>query len=250
MKIIELDSIGSTSSYLASMGTEAPHGTIVTTREQTAGRGQRGNSWESAPGANVTMSMMLRSPEIPAVAPAKQFALSEHVALAVAATIRPLVGSAGHVAVKWPNDIYVDNRKIAGILLECAHAAGRLERMIAGIGLNVNQREFVSDAPNPVSLRQLTGREYELGPIVAEIGRRIAEFPRLESESVYPFPATHERYMAQLWRREGYHRYFDNENGEVFEAEIISVEPDGLLRLRHADGSVSIHEFKTVRALL
>ena len=250
LNIVEIDTVDSTSNYLARLAAEgASHGTIVTTRNQTAGRGQRGNSWEAEPGKNITMSMLLRAPHLPTVAPPRQFALSEHVALAVASVIRPLLPRPEALAVKWPNDIYVGDRKIAGILLECAISAEGISRMIVGLGLNVNQTRFVSDAPNPVSLAMLTGRSHELRPLLSQLSEAIMRFPE-PTAGEYPLPETHRRYMANLWRREGLHRYRDKETGEEFEATIEGVMPDGHLELRHRDGTRTLHPFRTLTALL
>ncbi|MDE5927427.1 MAG: biotin--[acetyl-CoA-carboxylase] ligase, partial [Duncaniella sp.] len=144
------DTLPSTSSYLAGIAADAPHGTVVMAREQTAGRGQRGNSWEAEPGCNITLSLLLR-PE--GLHPARQFVISQAVSLAIADLVSHFV--AAPVSIKWPNDIYVDDRKICGILIENTITGTSIDRTIVGIGLNVNQTEFRSDAPNPVSMRQL-----------------------------------------------------------------------------------------------
>ena len=108
--------LASTNSELARLAAEgAPHGTVVSCTAQTSGRGQRGNTWESAPGENVTMSVLIR-PD--GVAPREQFAISEAVALAVAETLDAYLPSGMRAEVKWPNDIYVGDRKICGILIE------------------------------------------------------------------------------------------------------------------------------------
>lgn len=250
INLINLDTVDSTSSYLAALAAEgAPHGTVVITREQTAGRGQRGNTWEAEPGKNITMSLLLRAPFLPPVPAARQFALSEHVAMAVADTLSCFITGPSELSVKWPNDIYVCNRKIAGILIECALTGNTIGSMIVGLGLNVNQTIFRSDAPNPVSLAQLTGKRYELLPLITEIARAILSLP-VPQDGSYPFPSLHRRYMSALWRRSGLHPYLDKETGRRFLAAIDEVEPDGHLRLRHPDATVTRHPFRTLTQLL
>ena len=144
------DTLPSTNSYLAGIAADAPHGTVVMAREQTAGRGQRGNSWEAEPGCNITLSLLLR-PE--GLHPARQFVISQAVSLAIADMVSHFV--AAPVCIKWPNEIYAGDRKICGILIENTITGTSIDRTIVGIGLNVNQTEFRSDAPNPVSMRQL-----------------------------------------------------------------------------------------------
>lgn len=218
------------------------HGTVVYTRCQTAGRGQRGNSWEAAPGLNVTMSLILRPTGMPA---AEQFYLSEAVALGVADVVEMLLDDVSHeeVTVKWPNDIYVGDRKIAGILIENSLSGANIEWSVAGIGLNVNQREFLSDAPNPVSIFQLTGRSYPIEEATSLIAERILS--RLEQ----PRDELHAVYRSRLWRREGYHSYATPE-GREFEARIVDVAPTGHLTLATTEGPLPSFAFKEVAALL
>lgn len=208
-----IDRCASTSSEL---DRSAPHGFALMAREQTAGRGQRGNSWEAEPGMNITMSVMLRPEQVPAI---RQFEISEAVALAVADTVEAL--GVGNVAVKWPNDIYVGDRKIAGILIENTLSGNMISRSVAGIGVNVNQKEFHSDAPNPVSAAQLTGQRYDLQPIAAEMVDRI--LARLGRDN-------HAEYRRRLWRGSGLWTW-KTPDGREFQAEIIDVAPDGMLTL-------------------
>lgn len=236
----------STSAVLAAMP-DAPHGTVVVTDRQTAGRGQRGNSWEAQPGANLTFSLLLRPQAIPA---ARQFELSMIVALEVAACVRrALAGApvAPQVCVKWPNDIYVGDRKIAGILIENSLSGSGIERSIAGIGLNVNQRRFLSDAPNPTSIIHYTGTLTPLAPLLETLCTSIltaleryetaiaASAPREVSAALgHSHSGAREallaRYRAELWRGEGEHS-FHEPGGATFRASIASIAPDGTLTL-------------------
>lgn len=243
MNIITVPSTPSTNTTLAEMAPELPHGTVLLTRRQSAGRGQRGNSWEAEPGKNLTMSMLLLPQGIAAAA---QFAVSEAVALAVASLLDRFIDSA-RVKVKWPNDIYVDNRKIAGILIENVVAGASLVRCIAGIGLNINQREFLSNAPNPVSLIQLTGREENVEALCADLAETI--LTNMELAEADP-AALHARYLSRLWRAEGPHPFAEPQ-GAPFMAEIAGVAPDGFLTLRLCeDGSLRRYAFKEVAFVL
>lgn len=209
-----IDICGSTN---AELGREAAHGEAVMALTQTTGRGQRGNSWEAEPGLNVTLSVMLRPKELPA---SRQFEVSEAVCLAVADVVAQL--GIKDVKVKWPNDVYVGDRKIAGILIENAlGAGGMLARSIAGIGLNVNQTEFRSPAPNPVSLRQLTGQTYDIKAIAERMIKLI--LARLGRDN-------HKEYRRRLWRGSGVWPWVTAE-GETFDAAVEDVLPDGRLCL-------------------
>lgn len=229
MSLIEwLDTCPSTNTELAGRP-DAPGGFAIATRAQTAGRGQRGNTWEAEPGANLTFSQLLRPHAIEA---SRQFELSMIVSLAITDTVDALFAESGsdlRAEIKWPNDIYVADRKICGILIENTLTGRSIDRSIVGIGLNVNQTRFVSDAPNPASLRQFTGREYMPEPLLDRLCTAIND--SLAAYEANPDPeALTARYMARLWRREGCWP-FATPDGNRFEAAIEAVAPDGILTL-------------------
>lgn len=245
MEIITLPVAASTNSTLASMS-DVQHGTILRAVEQTAGRGQRGNTWEAEAGKNLTFSMLI-VPE--GVTAPEQFLVSQAVALAIATVLARHVGGEGNeISVKWPNDIYCGNRKICGILIENSLSGRTISRSIAGIGVNVNQLKFVSDAPNPVSIIQITGRETPLEPLMIEIAGEI----QLNLDSLADEKGREElrkRFFASLWRRNGFYKY-STPSGEIFAAEITSVAPDGILTLTDTDRQERRFAFKEVQFLL
>lgn len=237
-----IDSCDSTNSRLAALAPSAGELTLAT-RCQTAGRGQRGNSWEAEPGRNLTFSMLLRPRHIPA---ARSFEISMVVALALTGTLQRHL-PAHIVEVKWPNDIYVADRKLCGILIENSFCGTTLERVIAGIGVNVNQTVFESDAPNPVSMARLTGRTFALEPLLAEISDAIAS--AVHTYDAHPQPdSLAERYHAVLWRRTGTHPWLDCRTGRRIEAAIRSVALTGHLTL-DTDPPLT-YAFKEISAIL
>lgn len=251
IRILEFDELDSTNNYLASKASDMPHGTVVRAECQSAGRGQRGNSWESAPGENILMSVLLKPSGLK---PSEQFRLSQAVALAIVKTLRPLLPDK-EVCVKWPNDIYVGDEKICGVLIENIVSGGRIESSIAGIGINVNQQEFHSDAPNPTSLAILTGCRYD----VADLSRRVAfEVVEMVDELCEnsDVKTLSEDYNAALWRREGYHPYYDCVRGEEIEGRIAEVAPDGTLTLdvrtleEDSTQEIRSYTFKQLSAIL
>ncbi len=140
-----LKEIGSTNTYLQESDKDRllPEGTIVYCDIQRSGRGQRGNSWESEPFKNLTFSLLLRPEHIPAN---RQFLLSEIVSLA---TVDVLNRYATGFSIKWPNDIYWHDKKIAGILIENVLSGSTFSRAIIGMGLNINQKNFLQRCPQP-----------------------------------------------------------------------------------------------------
>lgn len=220
--------ISSCTSTNSALHRDANHGDALMAMEQTAGRGQRGNSWEAEPGRNITLSLMLRPEKLPAT---RQFEVSEAVALGVT----DLLDSLGidDVKVKWPNDIYAGDRKICGILIENTLAGSMITRSIAGIGLNVNQTVFRSDAPNPVSLKQITGHDYDIAALAAQMIACILS--RMGHDN-------HAQYRSRLWRGQGEWSWRTSE-GETFRACISDVLPDGRLML---SGRPTPYPFKSV----
>ena len=225
VSITTVDSCASTNALLTAM-TDAPHAAVVCAREQTAGRGQRGNSWEAEPGKNLTFSMLLRPAALHA---SRQFEMSMVVSLAVADAIDAVLPDGIRTQIKWPNDIYVGLEKICGILIENKLAGACIERAIAGIGINVNQAAFVSDAPNPTSvILKNGGRETDLDAMLADVADRIEQgFGAYEAEP--DADSLKKRYMARLMWTAGQHPFADADG--PFEARICDVEPDGTLLL-------------------
>ena len=236
------EKVSSTNAVAAAMLNEqAPaEGTVITASYQESGRGQPGNSWESEPGKNLIMSVILYPVMI---SPADQFIISEMVSLAVWDVVSKHTQNA---RIKWPNDIYVGNDKIAGILIENSIMGEILGSSIAGIGLNVNQTLFLSGAPNPVSLKQVTGTTHYLKAVkedmTAALDRRYAmvisgEKATMESE-----------YNRVLYRVGEWHRYSDD-SGE-FEGMIEGVRADGMLSVTKRDGTRHLYAFREIDYIL
>ena len=215
-------------------------GDAVVTFRQSDGRGQRGNHWESAPDRNICMSLLLRPSKVPA---SSFFLLSEMVALGVCSLLEAYLPGAA-VSVKWPNDIYVDERKICGILIENRLQGPQILYSVVGIGLNVNQERFESDAPNPVSMTQLTGRSYELTALAAELQARVLHVYRSASPE-----RVRSAYRQRLYRRDGWHSFRDAAHG-LFQARIVSVSEQGMLTLETSDGARRTYAFKEVSFVL
>ena len=221
-----------------------PTGTLVVAGQQDAGRGRRGRSFESPQGAGIFMTLMLK----PELSPVNAPMLTLVAALAVSAAIVKTTGRPA--GIKWPNDIYWNEKKICGILIENDLSGHHIGRSISGIGVNINQETFRSDAPNPVSLKQITGQEHERYLILANIMRRLKEYYILlqTDSSGNAANCIAERYARSLFRREGFHRYADAD-GE-FLARLLCVEPDGRFILEDQAGKVRGYLFKEVQYIL
>ncbi len=194
------------------------HGDALIALQQTQGRGQRGHSWESAPGKNLTFSIVLEPGFLPA---ATQFILSETVALAVADTLS-FYGLSPRI--KWTNDIYVADKKICGILLEHELKDGNVSRTVAGIGINVNQPAFPEWVPNPTSLFLETGIRHDIMEVFNVFGARFTDrYATLENGGD---DTISREYNDILYRRDELHRYMIPGRGEV-EGMVKQVENTG-----------------------
>lgn len=211
--------------------------TVVTAESQTAGRGQGGAAWVSEAGENLLFSVALTPKSLSAK---RQFALLQAQSLALCDAAGAV---AGGVSIKWPNDIYINGRKAGGTLAECDIAGGRVARAILGTGLNVNQRTFPPDIPNPTSLRLETGRELDRETLLENIIERLAGYcAELREGRSLDAP-----YFERLYRRGGTHRYRDA--GGVFEARIMRTGEDGRLVLADSCGRERSYGFKEVEFL-
>ena len=259
-QMIELDEVNSTNSYLAGYRPPRPTDiTLVTAEYQTAGRGQTGNSWESERSQNLLFSLLLHPHSLPA---AQMFVLSEAIALAIRGAIISFLNdksvrnrpSALDVTVKWPNDIYVNDCKIGGILIENTLRGQYIDRCIIGCGVNINQATFHSDAPNPVSLRQLLGHDVErrfvLEAIIDNFNHHYSSLQSTDSthssDPTRAAAAIHSTYLATLYRRQGLHPYRLPSSPTPFFAEIADVQPSGHLILRDSSGTLHRFAFKEV----
>jgi BirA family biotin operon repressor/biotin-[acetyl-CoA-carboxylase] ligase len=240
-EVYRLDETSSTNDEVRRRMKESTAGSVVVTAEfQTAGRGQKGNHWESDAGRNLLYSMGLRPRGVPA---GEAFILLQTASLAV---VRALDRFAGGMTIKWPNDIYWHDRKLSGTLIENELRGRCVAASIIGTGINVNQKTFRSDAPNPVSLFQICGHETSVDAlfraVLEEFGALYGALREGRAETI------RQEYLARLYRRTGRHAYRDSGGG--FEAEIETVEPDGHLILRTADGGRRRYAFKEVKYVL
>lgn len=241
MKIIYLDQTDSTNRYLHDRHDDDTTGMVAAVADyQTAGRGQGTHTWESAPGQNLLFSVLIHPQGVKA---AEQFILSEVCALALK---RVLDRYAGDITLKWPNDIYWRNRKLSGTLIETAVSAAGLKRCIFGVGLNVNQRVFRSDAPNPVSLWQILGREVDRQRLLHELLDSLQQ--RLSRLYEGERTAFREAYHQALYRREGEHPYSDAAG--MFTARIDHVADDGHLILIDTQGRERTYAFGEVKMII
>jgi BirA family biotin operon repressor/biotin-[acetyl-CoA-carboxylase] ligase len=247
IRFVSLDETDSTNRYClhqldeTTLSSEQPvRMVVVSTDYQSAGRGQGTNSWESERGQNLLFSILCHPTWVPV---RMQFVLSKCIALALRDTLSALVDN---ITIKWPNDIYYNDLKICGILIENRLSGGRIKDCVIGVGLNVNQLKFHSDAPNPVSLCQIVGHEVNRSQLLNDIVRRFDDFLKVCQSGDYGGIA--DAYESCLYRLRGYHLYRDKKG--KFEAAIVEVEDDGHLILRDRSGMIREYMFKEVEYII
>jgi BirA family biotin operon repressor/biotin-[acetyl-CoA-carboxylase] ligase len=221
---IRLDSVDSTNNYTATLiSGNVPEGTVVITREQTAGRGQRANSWVSEAGKNLTVTYVLR-PKFLRIS--DQFILNKAIALAVNKAIQHFVPQFD-VRIKWPNDIFLQNKKVAGILLETSLQGGHIVSCLAGIGINVNQKHFQAESGNPISLNEVLGAELNLDDVLNALSENLEViYLKLKASK---FENIDSSYNSLLWKKGEMHTFY--QDGIPFNALVKCVDTQGCLRL-------------------
>ncbi|MFA5818944.1 MAG: biotin--[acetyl-CoA-carboxylase] ligase [Bacteroidales bacterium] len=241
-KLFFFDNLPSTNTHAAHLlkSSDLPEGAIVYTNYQSAGRGQMGNKWESEEGKNLLISIVL-FPSM--INPADQFLISMTVSLGICDFLKRYISVC---AIKWPNDIYVNNDKIAGILIENSIMGDQIENTIAGIGLNINQEKFLSNAPNPVSLSLLTGSSYDLATCLNQLASDLDKrYKQLISEH---FAEIKHEYVSRLYRLNELSKYRDRSG--IFTGRIITVTDNGRLQIEREPGNISEYSFKEVDFIL
>ena len=236
--IVHIERTESTNNYATSQVrvNEVEAGTVFLACDQTAGRGQLTNRWESEAGKNLTFSIFVRPGFLDI---RKQFMLSKVVCLGIETFLSRFVDG---VKIKWPNDIYVGDRKICGILIENAIMNGIINQTIIGIGLNINQTQFFSDAPNPVSLKMISDTDYDLNVMIAALLKEIDHFYRkLETGQ---FDELDQAFLQRLYRLNKYHNYKDETH--EYSGEIIGVNEIGQLKIQEKNGTIHEYHFKEV----
>ena len=237
--LIWLDSIDSTNSEALRHLPELPSGTVIAAREQTAGRGQRGNTWFTEPGQNLTFSIILKGLKL-AVSDAHLLNYLASVAVA-----EFLDGFDVKCSIKWPNDIFVGRSKICGILVENSLSGAEVSSSVIGIGININQKEF-PQLSNATSLFRQTGKEYDIKECLDTFLKAFAN-----NLAILPGSALAEKYSSCLFQKGVSAKYHDLLTDQEYNGIICNVEPDGRLHIYDKDnGKDCYYRFKEVSYIL
>lgn len=238
-EVIKLKELDSTNNYMKSLVRDhhLEEGSIVVTDFQLGGRGQMGNGWYSERGKNLLFSLLIYPENVPANA---QFIISRIASLAVKNTLDNFTDD---IRIKWPNDIFWKDRKIAGMLIENDVQGRNITNSVIGIGININQDVFSDELPNPVSLKQITGseqdRDYILDLLLREFFLLYRDFQKGDISVI------EDEYMLDLYRINDYYWFYDIDGS--FQAKIKEVLPSGRLVLETMEGGEErVYDFKEV----
>jgi len=237
-KFITLKSISSTNDYLkVELSKSAPfnEGTVIMAEEQYGGRGQSGNAWLSEPGKNLTFSILLKPSFL---SPAQQFAVNVVICVAIYEALYPLLGD--ELTIKWPNDIYVGDRKLGGVLIENILQGNAWKESIVGIGINVNQEVF-HGIKNACSIKELLHHEYILTDLLCDLCRSIEKrYFQLKQQGIADLNVIYKKALYGLNRIRKF-----NLDGVVVEGKIIDVAENGQLMVDFNGHSVRF-DFKEI----
>ncbi len=214
---------------------------LLTADRQTAGRGQRGTAWEAENAKNLLLAFRFRPDKVPA---SQQFLLSQAVAVAAREALGKYIKE--DLRIKWPNDIYYKDKKLAGMLIEHDICGAEIAATVVGIGFNVNQETFASDAPTPISVRQILGKEIDRAALLRNFLKVFDRYAHLDAENLKR--AVGSEYIRRLYRLGGVHPYRDAKG--TFRAKISDIGKDGRLLLKDTDGSLRSYTFKEVEFIL
>lgn len=237
-KIIRMEEVDSTNRFLRQMESYDEEAlTVAVADYQTAGKGQGTHTWESEAGKNLLFSLLVCPRWVPV---RRQFLLSEAGALAIKEV---LDSYAEGFSLKWPNDVYWNDRKISGTLIETSVDSRGIKRCVFGVGVNINQMQFLSDAPNPVSLAQIVGHEVNREEVLQKIIDAFLRYYELLRRADYQDVTG--IYHLSLYRRKGYHWYEDADG--KFEGAFVEVEDDGHLVLHDKKGVIRSYAFGEIK---
>jgi BirA family transcriptional regulator, biotin operon repressor / biotin---[acetyl-CoA-carboxylase] ligase len=243
---IELQSVDSTNNYARSLLNEglAQHGTTVFAHEQLSGKGQRGKIWITEKDANLILSVVIKPAPLQSL---QQFRLSACTAVGIHEFFRKYAGN--DIKIKWPNDLYWQDRKAGGILIENVIEAGYEQSMtgdrwlaieneqqisqwkwsIIGIGININQTSFPEELKNPVSLKQITGRNFDPVILARELCAILTNyFQQLITEG---FDSIYAQYVSHLYKKN--EKIKLKKSNRVFETLVKGVSTSGKLITQH-----------------
>ncbi len=218
----------------------AQEGLVLQAHDQTRGRGTGNNRWESEPGKNLTFSLVL-CPHF--LEPSQQFVLTEMVSLALFEVVEHRLGS-DCLSIKWPNDLWFKDKKLAGVLVQNRIKGNRLDYSVVGVGLNVNQKKFLTDAPNPASMIHFSGKEENLSGLLEEILKQLSHAYEKIKRNI---KSLEDSYLQKLYRIGEWSEYSDEAG--FFTAKITGIDLYGRLLMTDRQGNRRIYGFKEVKFL-
>lgn len=241
--IIRLAETKSTNAYACGIlsNSSPKEGCVIVADYQTEGKGTDANIWESEMGKNLTFSLIF----YPKFDADQQFIMNKAISLGICDFLKSEIPG-NKISIKWPNDLYIENKKVCGILIQNSVMGNKLVYTVVGIGLNVNQILFTSSAPNPISLKLVTGREYNLDELLMKLVNTI--FNRYYCISHHTIRKIENEYHRNLYRLLEWHEYMVK--GARVHAMIKGTNTYGQLLLEKETGEVLVCDLKEVKFII
>lgn len=242
--VYHFESLPSTNAFAQELVSKSKpsEGTVISASFQTEGRGQLGSRWESAAAENIMLSIVFYPTFL---MPYEQFELNRIIALAVRDTLQIYVTTS--VKIKWPNDIYVNEKKICGILIQNTLQTNGIQSSIVGIGINVNQLNFSEEASKATSVILQTKQKHDLVPIQENLCQNIeARYLQLKTRKFAPI---HKDYLLHLYRFEEWHIYKRVCDNHTFKGKIIDINNEGCLEILFENNEIESFNLKEVQFL-
>lgn len=254
--IIWLESVDSTNKEAQRRISDIDNLSVLSANQQTEGRGQRGNTWSSESGKNLLFSVVMKFSDsifdgelLPAINSHDQFVISETAALSV---VDLLAENDTEAKIKWPNDIYVGDRKICGILIENSIKGNSLSHSILGIGLNVNQTSFDPSLPNPTSITLETGRTYDLRSLLERYMEIFCNYLSRYCNPHGGYARLRKLYLSQLWRNGETSDFIDRTRKQEykFKGTIEGLSDIGHLIIKTEEGELREFSFQEISFII
>ena len=241
-QVIKVKSVDSTNNYAAKLlnQTKVPFGTVIMAHYQTNGKGQRNTIWSSNGGDNLLMSVLLDLSFMPSE---KIFFLSKSIALAIRAAVVDVIGIESHL--KWPNDVLIDNKKIAGVLIENQWNKSKIVSSVVGVGLNVNQVDF-QESFSATSLKKIKNKNYNVDNILKVLCKKLNKY--YDQLASLKYDDIDLEYHQHLVNNNKFCEF--EENNMVFSAKVKGVNQQGELMLEFTNGDVKSYGLKQITQLL
>ncbi|NLM03670.1 MAG: biotin--[acetyl-CoA-carboxylase] ligase [Clostridiales bacterium] len=227
-EIVYFETLDSTNNYAKEIAKKSPHGLVIIANEQTGGRGRLGRSWFTSKGKNISMTIILK----PDIHPTEAMKMTQIAIAAMVVAVRELTGL--HTLVKWPNDLLIENKKIAGILTEMVANANKIDYLIIGMGINVNTKIFPKEIEDMASsLALFKGADIDRQKLIIKI---LEEFEKLYLDYIKKGDLDKSLDIVRKYSAILDKDIYIIKGQDRYKARAVDIDHSGVLKVKHIDG--------------